>query len=135
VRLLRSPSALAFLWSLAVLVGLSLPGESIRALNLFTHDKFIHFGCFLGIAALWIRAYPAYWKRIAVLALVAAWVTEPYQGWLPWASREPDPIDAVWNTLGLLTGTVLAWRRYVSKRAGPASNVVEAGPAGKRSVS
>ena len=113
VSTLRSPLLLAVLWSIAVFVGLSLPGESLRSFSgALTHDKFIHFGCFLGIAALWIRARPADWKRVLAFTFVAAWITEPYQGVLPWASRQPDPLDAIANTFGLLTGTALARRRY-----------------------
>lgn len=113
VSRLRSPVLLAVLWSLAVFIGLSLPGESLRSFDrALSHDKFIHFGCFLGIAALWIRARPSYWKRVLTIAFIAAWVTEPYQGWLPWASRQPDPLDAVANTFGLLTGAAFARRRY-----------------------
>ena len=137
VRFFHSPFFLALAWTLGVLVGLSIPGESMPAPELLTHDKFLHFGCFFGIAVLWIRTYPAQWRRVVVLVLLAAWLTEPYQGWLPWADRQPDPIDAVANTLGLLAGTALAWQRYVrpaSKRTDPASERanVEAGSVRER---
>ena len=114
---LRSPFTLAVLWSLLVFVGLSLPGESLRSFDqILSHDKFIHFGSFLGIAALWVRVYPARWKRVLAFVLLAAWITEPYQGWMPWANREADPLDAIANTLGLLTGTALSHRRYAARR-------------------
>ena len=85
-------------------------------MNVLTHDKILHFGAFLGIAALWVRARPAHWRQVLALVLLAAWITEPYQGWLPWASRQPDPLDALANTLGLFTGTAWAHRRYPAQR-------------------
>ena len=101
---------LAILWTLGILAACSIPGKDLPDINVVSFDKFAHFGVFAGFGWLWMRALqgPLSHRTKCVLAagLAYAALTEIYQGLLPF-DRTPDPIDALANTLGLLTAVLI----------------------------
>ena len=108
---------LAIGWTLLILAGCSIPGSEIPDIgfSLFEEDKLVHFTFFSMFSWLWSRALPDHLPGkmmwIGVVGVLYSVGTELYQGMLPW-ERTPDPIDAIANILGLLTGIlVYAWRK------------------------
>lgn len=106
---------LAVGWTLGILTACTIPGTALPSTTLWDFDKAIHFLLFAGFGWLWLKALP--WRlrtRLgAVLGtgLAFAILSEFYQGILPW-EREPDLLDALANTLGLLAALAVGlWRR------------------------
>ena len=78
-------------------------------------DKVGHLLAFALPAAVagWLGA-----RRVLVLLVVHALVSEPLQGWLI-PTRQPDPLDALADLAGILLGLLVA--RSVRGAAGPSS--------------
>ncbi len=103
-------------WTLLILAGCSIPGDNIPdiSFDLFEEDKLVHFSFFSIFAWLWSKALPdGFSGKLSVVGITGiayGIATELYQGMLPW-DRTPDPMDAVANIIGLLTGIlVYEWR-------------------------
>jgi len=60
---------LALLWTLALVVGLSLPGDELPDLSVLSADKLLHAGAFFGLGVLWLWAYPRAAGRILAAGL------------------------------------------------------------------
>jgi VanZ family protein len=105
-----SPRLLAPLWTMLILVALSLPGSSLPDASLLDHDKAAHFVLFLVLTLLWLSAtYRGSMGRAwGVLALILAFsaISEIYQSWLPF-ERSADVVDAVADAIGALAGFLL----------------------------
>lgn len=106
----------AALWTLAIVVALSIPGDDVPDVDVVAIDKVVHAAVFAGFAVLWMAALGgSVARRAAVVAATGvafAVLSELYQGWLPW-ERTPDVLDAAADVAGLLLGMAgyLAWRR------------------------
>jgi len=115
---------LAGLWTLGIVVALSLPPSSFSGPRPAGGvDKVVHFVLFAGFAGLWMRGFcpptdgtwARYGRRAGALLVVGgvfAAGSELYQDLLP-IRRAGDPYDAVANGAGLLAGILLygfLWR-------------------------
>ncbi len=104
---------LAALWTLGIVVALSLPPANIPGPSeLLAYDKAAHVLLFIGFGALWMAALSHPLPRRALMVLFAgiafAIGSEVYQGLLPFP-RTPDPLDALADVVGLLGGIGLAY--------------------------
>mgnify|MGYP006424787343 CR=1 FL=1 len=123
---------LAGLWTVAILVGFSLPAASLSPVSaVLSFDKAIHFGLFAVFGGLWMRGLcpPGVrdgWARLrrrGVQLFVAGGLfaggSEVYQHLMP-IRRMPDPYDALANVTGLLVGILLsagALARFRARRS------------------
>ena len=111
------PRALALLWTLLILIGVSLPGASLPKAPVLSFDKVVHFGMFAVLGVLWLWALQGSFRwqvaRVLLGGGTYAVVTELYQGLLG-TGRQPDVYDALANLLGLLAAVLLSilWRRW-----------------------
>ena len=105
---------LAFGWTLAVFLAVTLPGSVLPGGPPNT-DKLVHLALFGLLGWLWMQALPyplptrTWW--VLTLGLMYAGIMEVYQGILPWP-RTPDLYDALANALGLAVGVVLFRHRH-----------------------
>jgi len=119
---------LAGVWTVGIVVALSLPAESFGAARpAMGADKVAHVVLFAGFGVLWLRGLcpPAahdlarcFWSRGGVLFVVGALFavgTELYQHLLP-VQRIADPYDATAD----LVGFVLAFVGYYAYHVRPA---------------
>lgn len=103
-------------WTLGILSALFLPGRYIPDSELLSLDKVIHFLLFGGFAGLWMVALGDSLRSAALYILVLGLgygiLTEVGQTLLA-GGREGDPLDALANAIGVLTGVgaFLLWRR------------------------
>jgi len=109
---------LAALWTLGVLVALSLPPSSFRGAQPGVGaDKLVHFVLFAGFGGLWMRALcpplAGDWLQcrrragaLLVVGILFAVGSEVYQDLLP-IRRSGDPYDAVADGAGLVAGMLL----------------------------
>lgn len=108
----------AILWTLFILAACTVPGSDLPKVNIVSFDKAAHFGVFALFGWLWMVALGgALARKIGrVLAggLAYAVLTEIYQGILPF-DRNPDPMDALANALGLLAA-VLVYRLWKARQ-------------------
>lgn len=108
--LLTSPRLLAPLWTLLIIVGLTLPGSQLPGSSLLAYDKLIHGALFFVLTLLWLAALSrAQWgPAIAVFTVVLAFsvLSELYQGWLPFG-RHADFLDSAADAMGALIGFVI----------------------------
>ncbi|WP_456428233.1 VanZ family protein [Rhodocaloribacter sp.] len=114
---------LALGWTLAIVVALSIPGESLPDVPVLGFDKLVHMTIFTVFAWLWMEALDAplrarTWSVLAAGLLFAA-LSEVYQGALI-PGRIGDVYDAVANALGLGAG-VLVFRLRRPRRKTPVS--------------
>jgi len=98
---------LATVWTLVIVVGLTLPGKSLPAGSLFEFDKAIHFGLFFVLTLLWLEAL-AIGRISRALPIFAAivvfsFLSEVYQQLLPF-ERTADVFDAVADSIGAAVG-------------------------------
>ncbi len=103
----------AIVWTLGILVALSLPPEDIPGPSrLLALDKIAHAVLFGGFGLLWMLALrrPAAHRAAGVLLAgsLFAIFTEIYQGLLPYP-RTPDPLDALADVAGLALAVGLAY--------------------------
>lgn len=105
-----TPRLLAPLWTMLILVALSLPGSSLPNASLLVYDKAAHFILFFVLTLLWLAAtYRGSMGRawgVLALILVFSGVSEVYQSWLPF-ERSADVIDAAADAVGALAGFLL----------------------------
>ncbi|MEM9665858.1 MAG: VanZ family protein [Bacteroidota bacterium] len=100
----------ALLWTLAILVGCSVPGQELPAAPFFSFDKVIHLVVFAGFGWLWMQTQTWSGRAVAgvvLFGLLYAIGTELYQGWMP-IGRSADPYDALADVAGLLAGVAAA---------------------------
>ena len=101
---------LSVLWTIGILVGLSLPGRSLPSVSLLEFDKLIHFLLFAGFAWLWMAALRAPLRRRTLYVLAAgatyAVLSELYQSLLPF-DRRADLLDVLADMAGLCAGLLL----------------------------
>ena len=112
---------LALGWTLAIIVALSIPGESLPDVPVLGFDKLVHVSIFAVFAWLWMDALDAplrvrTWGVLAGGLLFAA-LSEVYQGALI-PGRIGDVYDVAANVLGLVAA-VLVFRR--TRRKTPVS--------------
>jgi len=90
----------------------SLPGADIPDISLFEFDKLAHFFMFAVLGWVWMYALLSPLRRriVTILAggIAYAFLTEVYQGFLPF-DRQPDILDALANTGGLVLSVALFW--------------------------
>lgn len=110
---------LAVLWTLAIVVGLSLPGEVLPEPLLLSYDKLIHLGVFLGFGLLWQWAYPHARMRILVAGVLFAVLSETYQHVMP-INRLFSLADVAADLLGLAAALVV-WPPLSRRMPGDAS--------------
>ncbi|WP_412067150.1 hypothetical protein [Rubrivirga sp. IMCC43871] len=112
-----TPLRLAVVWTVLVLIGLSIPGEAVpsREMLPFAADKWVHAGMFLGIGALWLQLLPGRAWTVILGGVVFAIATELWQS-MPMISRFTDPLDVAADTVGLVVGVALA--AWVARRQG-----------------
>lgn len=101
---------LALGWTLAILIGCSIPGDDLPSSILLSFDKLAHLLAFVGFGWLWLRAYPDAARTILIAGLLFAVGTEVYQHLMP-IGRHFDPLDALADAVGLLLGLGVAWRQ------------------------
>ncbi|MDX1419966.1 MAG: teicoplanin resistance protein VanZ [Rubricoccaceae bacterium] len=104
---------LALLWTLAIVAGLSLPGDALPEPLWISQDKLIHVGAFLGFGGLWLWAAPHAWRRVLVAGVLFAVVSEGYQHVMP-IHRQFSLADIAANLLGLGLA-VAVWPRFRRK--------------------
>jgi hypothetical protein len=103
--------SLALGWTLAILVGCSLPGNALPSSILLSFDKVLHLVAFAGFGWLWLRAAPRAALTILLSGLLFAVGTEVYQHLMP-IGRFFDPLDALADALGLIAGLGVAlWQQ------------------------
>lgn len=106
---------LSVLWVVLILIACSIPGRDIPSVNIVQFDKVVHFSLFAVLGWLVLHAIDTnlVQRVLWTLAIGVAYAigTELYQGLLPF-ERTPDPIDALANTLGLLTAVAVFHLRY-----------------------
>lgn len=112
---------LAALWTLAILIGCALPGNSMPGSPIWSFDKAIHLTLFGGFGLLWMHAlrWPvgkrALWVVVAGLGFAIG--TEVVQGFAP--GRSPEVLDAVADVAGVALGVglYLLWQRRAVPQA------------------
>jgi VanZ family protein len=108
----------AIVWTVAILVGIIIPDQSLPQGPDMGIDKLVHFGLFFVFSVLWMEAGSSKYLPLWVLGggLLYGLSTEYLQGLLP-VARTPDPIDALINAAGTLAGTASHW--YWNRRTLP----------------
>ncbi|PIQ62278.1 MAG: hypothetical protein COV99_06715 [Bacteroidetes bacterium CG12_big_fil_rev_8_21_14_0_65_60_17] len=104
---LRGPLWPAVLWSIIVVVLLSVPTGTLQSSDYLEWDKVVHFGLFFVMTWLWLVAAGHRGRGMSLLILAAAiafaFASEWYQHLLP--VRSMDVHDAVADS----AGSVAAW--------------------------
>jgi len=91
-------------------------------------DKLIHFGLFAVCGGLWMAAGGRRLVPVVLtVGLVLAVATEYVQGF-PLISRDPDPLDALADSVGVIAA-VLVWRPWRDRPATPVEAAAFAGAA------
>ncbi len=104
-----TPTRLAVLWTVAILIACSVPGPALPEtpqLSL-SIDKWIHVAMFIGFGGLWSLAAPGRGWAVFAAGVAYAVGIELWQGALP-IGRSPDPFDALADVVGLVAGVGLA---------------------------
>lgn len=107
--------SLAAFWTVGILVMVAIPPPEVPQSPDIQLDKVAHFGAFFLFAWLWMAAgtTPRTWLWVLITGLIYATGTEFIQDLLP-VARHPDPIDALANAGGVLSGIYLhqLWARF-----------------------
>ena len=107
--------SLAILWTLIIIIGVSLPGKELPKINLFDQfDKVVHFTFFFMFFILWKMTFFENEKSSRILILIAivfGFGIEFYQLHFV-AGRSFDVWDGVWDSLGAFCG-FLFYRYYL----------------------
>lgn len=107
--------SLAILWTLIIIVGVSMPGKELPKVNLFDHfDKVVHFSFFFGFFILWKMVFAPFEKSSRIIILIAilfGFAIEYYQ--LNFVvGRSFDVWDGIWDSLGAIAG-FFCYRYYL----------------------
>lgn len=101
----------ALVWTLLIVIGLTLPGHSLPSGSLLEYDKAIHLGLFFVLTVLWLEALAngRVHRALIILGSIIAFsfLSEVYQQLLPF-DRTADLFDAVADSIGATLGLV-AW--------------------------
>jgi len=104
---LRGPLWPAVLWSIIVVILLTVPTSSLHSSDMLEWDKVVHFGLFFVMTWLWLVAAGHRGRGVSILILVGAiafaFASEWYQHLLP--IRSMDIYDALADS----AGSVAAW--------------------------
>jgi len=107
---LFSPFRLAVLWTLLIMVALTIPGSSIPDSNILQLDKLIHASLFLVLTLLWLAALSqgSLLRGMIILAAILAYavLTELYQEVMP-IRRSADLLDSLADAVGALLAFLL----------------------------
>jgi hypothetical protein len=96
----------AILWTLAIIVACTLPGQSLPDAPVVGFDKVVHIGMFVGWAFLWMMLFPEKTRFIFLIGIFFGILLEFYQQLLPF-DRSFDWWDALADGVGTLAGTLL----------------------------
>ena len=99
--------SLAVLWTLIIIVGVSMPGRDLPKVNLFDHfDKVVHFTFFFVFFILWKMVFVPFEKssRIIILIAIAFGFGIEYYQLNCVAGRGFDIWDGIWDSLGAIAG-------------------------------
>ena len=99
---------LALAWTLAIVIGCSIPGDSLPESVLLSFDKVLHLMAFVGFGALWLSARPHASRNVLIGGVLLAVFTEVYQHVMP-IGRSFDLFDILADTVGLCLGVALGW--------------------------
>jgi VanZ family protein len=106
---------LAILWTLIIIIGVSMPGKELPKLNLFDHfDKVVHFTFFFAFFILWKMVFAHQEKSsrmIIAIAIAFGFAIEYYQLHLV-TGRSFDVWDGIFDSLGAVFG-FLFYRYYL----------------------
>lgn len=95
-----------FVLACGTILYLSLaPTAAIPSVTLW--DKVEHATAYFGLSILGVWAFPERLRRVAVGLVLGGIVVEILQATMGWG-RDGDPLDAVANTVGVISGTLLA---------------------------
>lgn len=107
---LFSPFRLAILWTLLIMVALTIPGRAIPDSNILQLDKLIHAGLFLVLTLLWLAAlsHASLLRGMIILAAMLAYavLTEVYQEVMP-IGRSADMLDSLADAAGAIIAFLL----------------------------
>jgi len=107
---LFSPFRLAVLWTLLIMVALTIPGGSIPDSNILQLDKLIHASLFLVLTLLWLVALSqgSLMRGIVILATIVVYavLTEVYQEVMP-IGRSADMLDSLADAAGAIIAFLL----------------------------
>jgi len=111
------------LWTIFIVLGCSVPGNTIPDMAIFTADKFLHFSIFLVWAYLLMASFPLSPVLVMALGLVFGLAIEFYQeDILPYlipSKRAFEWADAIADGLGAVAGVAVWWlvRAYQNRNS------------------
>ena len=111
------PRTLALLWTTALLIGLSIPGDQLPEATLLTFDKVIHVLLFAGLGFLWLRAYPHRAVTVLLLGIAFGLFSEVYQHLMP-IERSFSLLDALADAVGIMLAGAVWWAMRRHRTAG-----------------
>ncbi|MEQ9103228.1 MAG: VanZ family protein [Rhodothermales bacterium] len=101
----------AILWTVLVIVALSIPTQSLSKSDLLEWDKAAHFVLFFVLTWLWLhgaaRTSRTKGLLVVLMACAFAFLTEYYQEMLGFRSK--DMLDAVADSAGALVAGAVWW--------------------------
>jgi hypothetical protein len=131
----KHPVGWAIAWTILLLVLTLAPKNTLpRVERLAYHpDLIVHFVLFAGFVVSWLRVGRSWrwWVTIAPIALILAASTEYAQG-LPWIDRDPDLLDGVADSTGVIVGyvvTTILYRRRKTRLSDTSLDSVDGNPA------
>jgi len=100
-------SWLAPVWTILIIIALSVPGKSLPSVSILDFDKYIHAGLFFVLTILWLAALAdrTALRAIVIVSLIIlfSFASELYQEMLPF-DRTADIFDAIADSVGALVG-------------------------------
>lgn len=109
---------MAIIWSLLILVLLSIPGTNVPSLSIWDYDKVGHAGMFFILVLFWMNAVAAKSLRamslIVICGVLLAPLSEVYQSVLPFG-RQGDINDALADVAGVVLAAIV-WRALYTRK-------------------
>jgi len=96
----------ALLWTLAIIIACTWPGQSLPDSPVVGFDKVVHIGMFVGWSFLWMMLFPRKITAIFLIGIFFGILLEFYQQLLPF-DRSFDWWDALADGVGTLLGTLI----------------------------